>query len=427
MSLLVEEEENTRSKQKLSVEIKPSRKIIVARPGSRVHVVLRLDSVHKLELRLTVEDLAPEVARYSIAPEKGETPFTARLDLIVNPEAVGIHSFRVVAQDTLNNGYGVENLVLVILPPGLSMEIVNYLRTILMLYKTHGIQHVIWYLLLHLFRDKGLGFTEIKAVYEFLRGKKLSNSTIGDLIKRMEKKGIIVKRGARYYPGVEDEKLVLQAIDTRRVKAGRRGAKRLLEILSEGRSTGRDTVDEEAVPLAVRRVLREAEKLVKQGRTGKALGLLQHTLIGVRETGRWVLWVKDIFIYKERKAKPRFHYFRSEKLAKILQSMGLKQGFIHTQLVNDLIHDMFLGGYREARRVHYLVKNLGWLSYGEPLILYIAIYPDGTGGFKIESINGEVVALVNYDPRRAVKISKSVIVPGEHVDEYNDNTYFRYK
>ncbi len=160
-----------------------------------------------------------------------------------------------------------------------------------------------------LFRDKGLGFTEIKAVYEFLRGKKLSNGTIGDLVERMEKKGIIVKRRARHYAGVEDKKLVLQAIDTRRVKASRRGAKRLLEILSEGRSTRRGTVDEEFVPLTVKRVLREAGKLAKQGQAGKALGLLQHTLIGVRETGRWVLRVKDIFIYRERKAKPRFHYF----------------------------------------------------------------------------------------------------------------------
>ncbi|GEM_PF-5450931 len=150
MSLLVEEEEVTGLKRKLLVEIKPSRKIIVVRPGSRVHVVLRLDSVHRLEPRLTVEGLTPEVARYSIAPEKGETPFTARLDLIVNPGAVGIYPFKVVAQDTPNNGYGIENLVLVILPPELPMEVVSYLRTILMFYKTHGIQYVVWYLLLHL-------------------------------------------------------------------------------------------------------------------------------------------------------------------------------------------------------------------------------------------------------------------------------------
>jgi len=122
MSLLIEEEEVTGPKQKLSVEIKPSRKIIVARPGSRTYLILSLDSPRKLEPRLAVEGLTPRVARYSIAPEKGEIPFTARLDLIIDPKAVGIHPFKVVAQDTPNNGYGVENLVLVILPPELPME-----------------------------------------------------------------------------------------------------------------------------------------------------------------------------------------------------------------------------------------------------------------------------------------------------------------
>jgi len=117
---------------------------------------------------------------------------------------------------------------------------VNYLKTILTLYKIHGIQYVIWYLLLSLSRDKGLGFTEIKAIYGLLRGKKLSNGTVGDLLERMERKGIIVKRGARYYAGIKDEELVLQAIDAKRVKAGRRGAEQLLEILSEGHSTERE-------------------------------------------------------------------------------------------------------------------------------------------------------------------------------------------
>jgi len=41
----------------------------------------------------------------------------------------------------------------------------------------------------------------------------------------MEKKGVIVKRGARYHAGVEDERLVLEVIGVKRVRAGRRGAK----------------------------------------------------------------------------------------------------------------------------------------------------------------------------------------------------------
>jgi len=108
---------------------------------------------------------------------------------------------------------------------------------------------------MHLFRDKGLSFTEIKAVYELLRGKRLSNGTVGDIVKRMEKKDIIVKRGARYHAGVEDKRLVLEVIDVKRVRAGRRGVKQLLEASSEDRSTERNLIGEEAIPLAVRRIL----------------------------------------------------------------------------------------------------------------------------------------------------------------------------
>ena len=159
----------------------------------------------------------------------------------------------------------------------------------------------------------------------------------------------------------------------------------------------------------------------------KALGLIQHTLVGARETGKWLLRVKDIFVYYEKKTKPPYHYFRSEKLAKILQSMGLRQGFIHTQPVHDLIHVMFPGGNREARRIHYLLKSMGWITYGPPLILYVAIYSNNIGGFKLESINGEIITSINYSPRKATKLLKTMIMTGEHVDEYNGNTYFKYK
>ena len=75
------------------------------------------------------------------------------------------------------------------------MEILGRLQAVLAYYRVYGIQYVIWYLLKHLYKDKGMSFTEIKALYELLKRKRLSNGTIGDLFERMEKKGIIVKRG----------------------------------------------------------------------------------------------------------------------------------------------------------------------------------------------------------------------------------------
>ena len=426
MSLQLESIREEIERQRL-VEVKPSRKVIITRPGSRAGIALHVEAKHGLHIRLEVEGLEPSIARYTLTPKQARTPFTSRLGLTVASNAVGVYPFRISALDMTGTSYGAASLVLVILPHQLPTEILNHLQALLTYYRAYGIQYVIWYLLIHFYRDKGITFTEVKALYEFLRRKRLSNGTVGDLLERMERKGIIVKRYGKYYAGVEDEKLVLETIDVRRVRAGRRGARQLVESLIENSPIERSVTKEKSIPLAVKRVLRVAEALIEQGETRKALGLIQHTLIGVRKTGRWLLWVKDIFVYHEKKAKPSYHYFCSEKLARILRSMGLRQGFIHAQPVHDLIHMMFPGGYREARRIHYLLKSIGWITYGPPLILYIAIYSNNIGGFKIESINGEIITSINYSPRRATKIFKTMIMSGEHVDEYNDNTYFKYR
>jgi len=249
------------------------------------------------------------------------------------------------------------------------------------------------------------------------------------LIERMKRKGLIREEDDRYYTGIDDEKLVKQVIDTKRVRAGKRGARQLIQTLIM-ESTEEESLyieQKDYIPVQVRRVLRKAESLARSGEKGKALGLLQHTVIGVRETGRWVIWINDYFIYYERKAKPPLHYFRSEKLAEILQTMGFRQGFIHTESATDIIHSMFPGGFRESRRVHYLLKIYGWLYYGPPLILYVPVYQDGTGGFKLEDINGKTVAEVNYNPQRATEVRRYLIVPEEHIDRYNDKPYFRYR
>ncbi|MEM0027150.1 MAG: hypothetical protein QXT53_04665 [Ignisphaera sp.] len=107
--------------------------------------------------------------------------------------------------------------------------------------------------------------------------------------------------------------------------------------------------------------------------------------------------------------------------------MGFSQGFIYTQPVDDLIKAYFHNGYREARRAHYILKTMGWLTYGPPLILHIAVYPDNTGGFRLETIYGDLIAEINYNPAQTRSIIKHIVVPKEHVDKRNDETYFKYR
>ena len=133
-------EKSVNAKQEFLVETRPLRRIIVVRPRSRAHLALNLDSSYKLKLKLAVEGLTSDIARYSLAPETGEAPFVARLGITVNPRAVGIYPFKVIAKDVLDKGFSSENLVLIILPPGLPIEVVNHLRTLVEFYRAYGIQ-----------------------------------------------------------------------------------------------------------------------------------------------------------------------------------------------------------------------------------------------------------------------------------------------
>jgi len=439
MSLAVGEKVSLRVRGAVELTVKPSREIIVVEAGESAVVLLHIaSSQYGRRTVLYVDGLEQGIARYVLSPVQGKTPFTSRLTIITSPNVMGIYPFQVTARDYYSSSISsTTNLVLVILPRNpplfhvsikVLQEILRNVETLLSLYNSYGIQYIIWYILARICREEGLRFSGIKAIYELFEKKELSNGTIGDLLKRMEKKGLIVKVNNRYYAGIDDEKLVKQAIDAKRVKAGWEGAKQLLQAASSNNSArvGYER-NGEYIPIRVRRVLDEAKKLLEKGEREKALGLLQHTVIGARRTGRWVAWVGDYFIYLESKAKPIFHYFRSRKLATVLSNMGLREGFINAAPVDDLIRDLFLESYREARRIHYLLKELNWLQYGPPLILYIAVYPDKTGGFRLETIHNEVVAEVNYKPQEATEIRKHLVMPEEHVDKDNDETYFRYR
>lgn len=194
------------------VDVRPSRKVIIARPGSRTGITLHIETKHRLHVRLEVEGLEPSIASYHIIPQQAHTPFTSRLELYISPSAVGVYPFKLVALDLAGASYGATNLVLVILPYELPPKILSYLQVLLAYYKVYGIQYVIWYLLTRFYENKGITFTGVKAFYEFLRRKKLSNGTVGDLLERMKRKGIVVMRHGKYYAGVGDERLVLEAI-----------------------------------------------------------------------------------------------------------------------------------------------------------------------------------------------------------------------
>lgn len=62
---------------------------------------------------------------------------------------------------------------------------INKLRE---LYKEKGVQYTIVQALSKI--NKGLRFSDIKLIYEAIKGRRISNGTVGDLLKRLLKKGI---------------------------------------------------------------------------------------------------------------------------------------------------------------------------------------------------------------------------------------------
>jgi len=172
------------------------------------------------------------------------------------------------------------------------------------------------------------------------------------------------------------------------------------------------------IPQPVEKVLKVVEKLVRED-YWMAVDFIAHVLVGVRKTGVWVLWFKDYFIYCENKTN-FFHYFRSPRLSDILRELGLKPGLMiehrHHHSEKHILE--LYGSYANARRIHYLLKQLGWFVYGEPLLLELS-----ESYLLIKGLtSGET--LFKQCASDSVDKFRAIVYPGEHVDEDNEETYF---
>ncbi len=281
--------------------------------------------------------------------------------------------------------------------------------------------------LLKILREHGLAltFSELKVLYEAIVGRRISNGTVGDLLSRLLRKGLLIKIGDRYmFNSKLDLGVAKSIIDVRRaINNGVKGARALIarnsdrkvdENINMGRGSG--------MPRSIEKALTIASKLAKED-YWKAVDFIAHTIIGVRKTGTWLLWIKDYFIYREEKTG-FLHYFRSEKLSEHLRSIGLREGFMaeHTDHSAEEVIKSCYRSYANARRLHYLLKDLNWFTYGEPLIL--ELYPDPENPYIVlKKLHSEEAILEQGDPKLLEKIRKYIVYPGEHIDEENEETY----
>jgi hypothetical protein len=183
------------------------------------------------------------------------------------------------------------------------------------------------------------------------------------------KKGILKRVGSCYHLAV-DPKSAETIMDLKRANNALKGARAYLNRNPSKVHYEQGTSRE--VPQPVEKALKIVEKLVKED-YWVAVDFVAHVLVGIRKTGTWVLWFEDYFIYHENKTN-FFHYFHSPKLSDVLRELGLKPGVMmeHKNHPSEKYIIELYGSYPNARRIHYLMKELGWFMYGEPLLLELS-------------------------------------------------------
>lgn len=374
---------------------------------------------HGAEVRITVSSNYPEIVVTNIVPEYGKPPLTSYITVHVSAAAKpGTYYLEVTIID-IHKG---EHLAFTTIPIFVvdSEEVVKVLKDLdkyRKTYERYGIQCSI----LKMLADYALRvtFSNFKTLYEAVVGHKVSNGTIDDLIKRLLKKRLIVKEGNRYRFNNEelDFETAKTLIDTKRSVNGMRGAVALRKSNDSDRS--RSESNDLRIPKTVARALDKSKQLIAKGEYWKAVDFLAHTVIGIRKTGVWLLWVNNIFVYKENKTG-FLHYFKSRKLPEVLKSIGVEEGFMYKHTDNpadDLILSIY-GSHTNARRLHYLLKELNWVQYGEPLILEIS-----DKSLALTKLDGEaIIELGNKEKSNLIK--RYLVYGGEHIDEENEETYF---
>ncbi|MEM1528385.1 MAG: hypothetical protein QXS62_06725 [Sulfolobales archaeon] len=357
-----------------------------------------------------------------IRPSAGVVPLTALVTVHASPTAeLGVRSVRISALDRERRVVLASASLQVIVVDDKLLDIVKKVGEYRLLYREKGTQYTLLKVLWD-WRNTVFTFAEIKAIYEMLVARSLSKGTVHEVLKRMLSKGLVIRRpeGYTFNPKITIHE-ALRAIDVKRSLNGKRGA-----MSSQQReATNTVNADSPKIPHEVRELMERASQLAKQD-YWKAVDLIAHTLVGVRETGIWFLWVNDLFIYREEKTG-FFHYFKSRRLSEFLKELGFGEGlmFNHTKhSAKDLIHDLYWS-YPNARRLHYLLKQQGWFEYPNNILLIEFYHDSGKIAYiAVRDLNNDTVLWGYGSSGHSEEVERFPVIPGEHVDRENEETYF---
>jgi len=380
--------------------------------GSAESTVYVHGSGIKVVIVVTSSDSYIEVV--NIEPVSGKTPLRIRITIAARPNArPGVYGVDVAVLDAMERrALASSRIPVIVLGSPIVEKVLKDLDELRKVYREKGIQYATVYALSKL--STGISFSDVKTLYILISGRsKVSNGSVGDLLNRLLKKGILKREGGLYYLNVDLE-TAKTIIDVKRARNGLRGAS---EVTKERHEDNRKAATE--IPVPVKRALNIVKKLLTED-YWMAADFAAHVLLGIRKTGVWLLWFGDYFVYREGKTG-FFHYFRSSKLSEILQELGLKPGIMieHINHPSSRYILEIYGSYANARRIHYMLKQLGWFSYGEPLLLEL-----GEDYISIRELSSNRILLRYGNAGREGSTLKAVVYCGEHIDLNNEETYF---
>ena len=413
-----------------------SRRILVAYPGERIVFSIAVKEPVNHIIQIRAEGLPKHIASITANPDMSTAPFTSSITILVNRGTVpGNYPFNLAIYDiTKDRLLGLEHMVLVILDKKVPRVFVKHYSGLIKLYRRYGAQAVIWYLLSYVF-TKGATFNQLKTAYELVTQRRVSNGTIGSILKRMRKKRIIIeKTPGIYISNVKDFNILLSRIDVSRVRVQAYKAKRSRHELQAALSEN-TRIDFNKLPAPIRRLWKRAQEIAYKHGVLAALYFLIYSLFAVRQTGYLLYWFNMWFIYCEQKTN-FCHHFYSVLLHEMLQRLGLPEGIQYNyfkpwehleaqRIAQEYIRKYYVS-HPNARRLHYMLKKLKYIRYDNDIYtLKIYHYEDEKIGLEIYDDKGE--ELLHSDSVRKNLVSNKVEIktafPFEHVDKQNENTY----
>ncbi len=167
-----------------------------------------------------------------------------------------------------------------------------------------------WYLIAKVYKACA-SFTELKNAYELIRGQPVRKSILAVILRRMIRKGLIMKSEDRlYYPLVARQEIAFSRIDRKRIRITQPG-RNVKSATKERFSTSRRNSFQE--PYEAKIAFRIARRIVREHGKLAAAYFLVYSLVGARETGYLLLWFNYTFVYCKQKTG-FCHYFYSELL-----------------------------------------------------------------------------------------------------------------